>query len=211
MKCAMESLELRTLLSAASVSSAPAELTAGAQITDQQKQQLMLQMVDNHCGPLAPEYVLAEIRQEGGAGAFYADGALYDSFYMASEAPWAQPDDNGDGIMQVTAASGDHEKSGTYTDDQTGYDHAINDGCTYLIATFEQYGNLWQTALHYNTGPSSLYVYLGLGGGDPQYLAHIASDLQTFVPSIYALSDSALVTQLNAAQQIVNSFLNNTS
>jgi hypothetical protein len=207
--CVMETLEMRTLLTVASAVSAPAELISAAQITDQQKQQLMLQMVDTYCGPLAPEYVLAEIRQEGGAGAFYADGALYDSFYMASQAPWAQPDDNTDGIMQVTPASGDYEKSGTYTDDQPGYEHAIDDGCTYLIATFDQYGTLWQTALHYNTGPSSLYVYLGLGGGDPQYLAHIASDLQSFVPSIYALSDTALVTQLNAAQQIVNSFLNN--
>jgi len=207
--CVIEAMEQRILLSAVSAGSGSPAVSPAATITDAQKQQLMLQMVDTYCGPLAPEYVLAEIRQEGGAGAFYDDGALYDSFYMASEAPWAQPDDNTDGIMQVTPASGDYQKSGTYTDDQPGYEHAIDDGCTYLIATFDSYGTLWQTCLHYNTGPSSLYVYLGLGGGDEQYLAHVASDLQTFVPSIYALSDAPLVAQLNAAQQIVDSYLDN--
>ena len=61
--------------------------------------------------------------------------------------------------MQVTRASGYHPRSGTYTNDQMGYDHAINDGTDYLKALYNQYGTLWQSALHYNTGPNSLYIY----------------------------------------------------
>ena len=76
--------------------------------------------------------------------------------------------------MQVTSASGYHQRSGAYTNDQTGYDHAINDGTDYLKGLYSQYGTLWQAALHYNTGPNSLYIYKN-GMGDPQYLSHVAS------------------------------------
>ena len=116
-----------------------------AGITDQQKENAILAMVNDHRGALPAEFVLAEIFQEGGQGAFYVDGSNYNSFYNASDAPWAQPT-NGDGIMQVTSASGYHQLSGTYTNDQTGYDHAISDGCAYLDANFSQYGTVWQTA-----------------------------------------------------------------
>ena len=143
-------------------------------LTDQQKQQTMLTMVNNHRGALVPEFVLAEIFQEGGQGASYVNGYLYNSFYRQSDAPWAQPSNNSDGIMQVTSASGFHNH--TYTNDQTGYDYAITDGCGYLLANYNTYGTTWQSALHYNTGPSSLYIYKGLNAGNRQYLAGISSN-----------------------------------
>ncbi len=186
-------------------------ITSSQSITNAQKQSTMLTIVNTYRGNLPAELVLAEIFQEGGLGAFYVDGYDYNSFYSVAGAPWAQPDNNTDGIMQVTSSSGHHQASGAYTDDQVGYEHAIDDGSTYLNAIYDQYGTPWQGVLHYNTGPSSLYIYLGLSEGTRNYLGDVASDLQNLVPPMFALSNSTLVNELNQAQTIVNSYLNNSN
>jgi len=179
-----------------------------ATINDQQKQQEILNMVNIHRSILPAELILAIVRQEGGKGAFYVEGWKYNSFYRQSDAPWAQPT-NGDGIMQVTAASGYHEQSGPYTHDRNGYDHAINDGCDYLLENYNAYGSYVQTTLHYNTGPNSLYIYLGKNWGDRDYLSHIADHLSNFVSSTYSLQNPDLVNALNRGQNIVNDYLYN--
>ena len=183
------------------------QIVVQGSITDQQKQNDMLTIVNNHQGALPAEFVLAEIFQEGGRGAFYVDGYDYNSFYSSADGPWAQPS-NGDGIMQNAVAY--HEASGSYTNDQTGYDHSIDDGCHYLKDNYTTYGTLWQAALHYNTGPNSLYIYKN-DMGDTQYLNHVASALQSFVPPMFGLSNADLVSKLQAAQQIVSSYLNNSN
>ena len=183
-------------------------IATGATLTDAQKQSLMLTMVNNHRGSVQSDVVLAEITQEGGQGAFYVNGSTKNSFYSASIQPWCQPTNNSDGIMQVTSASG-FDKHKPYANTQQGYDDAINDGTAYLSANYTTYGTLWQTSLHYNTGPNSLYIYEN-SMGDKNYLAHIASDLSV-VQSLYGIKDPALVSKFNAAQTIVNSFLNNSS
>jgi VCBS repeat-containing protein len=177
-------------------------------ITDQQKQQEILKMVNSHRGSLPPELVLAIIRQEGGEGAFHINGWNYNPFYKESDGSWAQPI-NGDGIMQVTVASGYHERSGPYTHDRDGYDHAIKDGCDYLLELYNTYGSYAQAVLHYNTGPNTLYIYLGKNLGDRNYLSHIATHLSDFVPSIYGLRNQNLVDALNRAQKILNDYLYN--
>ena len=181
-----------------------------AGITDQQKENAILAMVNDHRGALPRRICSGGNIPRRRPGAFYVDGSNYNSFYNASDAPWAQPT-NGDGIMQVTSASGYHQLSGTYTNDQTGYDHAISDGCAYLDANFSQYGTVWQTALHYNTGPNSLYIYLGRNEGTRNYLSDVASDLQSLVPPMFSISNASLVSELNEAQTILNGYLNNSN
>ena len=179
--------------------------TAAVSITDQQKQNAILGLVNSHRGTLPTEFVLAEIFQEGGQGAFHVNGSNYNSFYNASDGPWAQPT-NGDGIMQNAVAY--HQPP--YTNDQAGYDHSIDNGTQYLKDNYAAYGTIWQASLHYNTGPSSLYIYKN-GMGDPSYLNHVGSNLQTLVLSMFSLSNADLVSNLLAAQQIVNQYLNNPS
>ena len=58
-------------------------------ITDQEKQQEILNMVNSHRGSLPPELVLAIIRQEGGEGEQKGAGGSYNSFYRESDGPWA--------------------------------------------------------------------------------------------------------------------------
>jgi hypothetical protein len=179
-----------------------------ASLTDQQKQQEILTMVNSHRGSLPAELVLAVIRQEGGEGAFHVDGWNYDTFYRESDGPWAQPT-NGDGIMQVSATGNPyyHEKSGPYTHDCTGYDHAINDGCDYLLELYSTYATQVQSTLHYNTGPKSLYIYLGMNQGDRDYLSKVAEHLSNFVPNTYALQNQNIVNVLNQGQNILNKYL----
>jgi len=177
-------------------------------ITDEEKQQDILNMVNNHRGVLSPGLVLGVIRTEAGVGAFHVDGWNYNSFYREADGSWAQPT-NGDGIMQVTSASGYHEKSGTYTNDQEGNDHAINDGCNYLLNIYYSYGSCVQTVLHYNTGPSSLYIYLGLNWGCRTYLSNVAKQLTSFVPDTYGLQNPSLANTLNKGQGILNKYLYN--
>jgi len=186
------------------------ELFHGAQLSDQQKQQNILNMVNTYRGALPPELVLAVMRQEGGEGAFHVDGWNYNSFYRMADGAWAQPT-NGDGVMQVTVASGHHENRGPYTHDESGYRHAIGDGCDYLNEVYNAaYGGSFLNAtLHYNTGPNSLYIYLGLGAGDPNYLGNVAGHLRAFVPNTFGLRNDALATQLENGQAILNSYLNN--
>jgi len=195
-------------------------VTAQATITDQQKQQYLLTMVNNHRGMLPPELVLGVIRTEGGAGAFHVDGWNYNSFYRQIDGQWAQPT-NGDGIMQVSAIGNPvyHERSGSYTNDQAGYDHAINDGSDYLLNLYYSYGSYVQTVLHYNTGPSSLWIYMGDkwpydgiytdydAWGDKLYLSHVAEQLTNFVPNIYGLQNPNLVNILNKGHSILNTYL----
>lgn len=45
------------------------------------KQSIISETVDELCGAMPPELVLAIIGQEGGAGAFYCGGWRYNSFY----------------------------------------------------------------------------------------------------------------------------------
>ena len=182
--------------------------TTNQSVTDHQKQQEILNMVNSHRGSIPAELVLAIIRQEGGEGAFHVDGWNYNSFYKESDGPWAQPT-NGDGIMQVTLASGYHEKSGPYTHDRNGYDHAINDGCDYLLELYNSYGSRVQITLHYNTGPNSLYIYLGKNQGDWNYLSHVAEHLSNFVPNTYGLQNPNLVSALNQGQNILSDYLYN--
>ena len=182
--------------------------TTTTSITDQQKQQEILNMVNNHRDTIPVELVLAIIRQEGGGGAFYVEGWRFNAFYREEDGLWAQPT-NGDGIMQVTAASGYHERSGLYTHDRDGYDHAINDGCDYLLEHYNTYGSYVQATLHYNTGPNSLYIYLGKNWGDRNYLSHVAGHLRNFVPNTYGLQNQNLVNALNQGQNILNDYLYN--
>jgi len=173
------------------------------ELTDQQKQQEILDMVNSHRNALPSELVLAIIRLEGGEGAFHVDGQVYNSFYRQSDVPWAQPK-NGDGIMQVTAASGYHK---TFTHDRAGYDLAISSGCNYISEHYNAYGTYVQTALHYNTGPNSLYIYLGKNQGDRNYLSHVAGYLSNFISNIYGLEDQNLADSLNRGQKILNDYL----
>ena len=180
--------------------------STGGQLTDSQKQQIMLRLVDQYHADLPAEAILAVIFQEGGEGAFYANGYLHDSWDSATDAPWSQPN-NGDGIMQVTSASGYHERSGTYSHTQLGYDHAIHDGCDFLELQFNNFGTTWEAVLHYNSGAGTLYTYKS-GMGDPNYLGHVADYLGSLVPPMFGISNPTLVQKLNAAQQIVNSYVN---
>ena len=174
-------------------------------LTNQQKQQEILDIVNSHRGTLPSELVLAIIRLEGGEGAFHVDGWDYNSFYGKSDAPWAQPT-NGDGIMQVTAASGYHK---TFTNDQAGYNLAISSGCSYLSELHNTYGTYAQTVLHYNTGPNSLYIYLGKNQGDRDYLSHVSGYLSDFIHNTYGFQNQNLAESLNQGQKILNDYLYN--
>lgn len=180
-----------------------------ATLTDAQKQQQILNMVNNHRGTTLPaEMVLSEIMLEGGQGAFYVNGASKNSFYSSSIQPWCQPQTNTDGIMQVTSASG-YAAHAPYSNTMSSYDDSITDGTADLKAGYSSYGTLWQASLHYNTGPNSLYIYEN-GMGDKTYLSDIAARLST-VATLYGIQDPALISKYNAGQAIVNSFLNNGS
>jgi hypothetical protein len=181
---------------------------AVTELTDRQKEDAMLAMVNSYRGALPAELVLAVIFQEGGQGAFYVNGYLKNSFYRQVDAPWAQPSNNTDGIMQVTAASGYHERSGAYTNDQPGYDHAIHDGSDFLLNQYAHYGTFWETVLHYNSGGRTLYTYKGRNAGDRQYLSHVAGHVRNDVPPMFAITNTWLADKLDAAQQVVNGYLN---
>lgn len=99
----------------------------GNPITDSEKQQLVLNMVNAHRndgGTAWPaEVILAMICQEGGEGAFHTSGDYY-SYNNYMYGPWTEPDNTwqsrknigydffSDGIMQVTPASGYAGQSG---------------------------------------------------------------------------------------------------
>lgn len=176
-------------------------------ITDKQKQQEIFNLVNIHKGELPAELVLAIICQEGGKGSFYTDGSKYNTFYEENHGPWAQPT-NGDGIMQVTPASG-YDKSKPYTEDNLGYDYAINDGCAYLNDLYEKSNSPVYATLHYNSGPNTLYIYLGKQQGDPNYLSKVADDLDGFVSNTYSIKNQNLVDSLNKGQAILNLYLYN--
>jgi hypothetical protein len=174
-------------------------------LTDVEKQEKILQMTEELCGELPPELVIAVIRQEDGAGAFYCDGWRHNSFYSRDGGPWAQPS-NGDGIMQVTAARGWHEVSGAYEGSESGYRNAISDGCGYLKELYRVYDSEILAAMHYNSGPNTLYIYLN-GMGDIRYLSKLAGHLVQFVPEIYGMENDAMAERLYEAQEILDSYL----
>ncbi len=180
----------------------------GADITDQEKQQAILTMVNNHRNIIPSELVLSIIRQESGAGAFHTDGWNYNPFYREIDGPWAQPT-NDDGIMQVTPDSGYHEMSGPYTHTPEGYDHVITDGCGYFQERYNVNGSLVQSTLQYNTGPDSLHLYLGLNAADRDYLSNIATQMTSFVPATYNFQNPILANMLDEGQIIVNNYLYN--
>ena len=172
-------------------------------ITNKQKQEEILTMVNNHRGSIPPELVLAIIRQEGGGGAFYVNSWEKDNNYEDHGA-WSQPK-NGDGIMQVTSGSGHHH---AYAHTREGYDLSIKDGCDYLLENYNTYDTYVQAVLHYNAGPNSLYTYLDKNEGDREYLSHVAMQLTNFVPNIYSVQNQNLVSALNRGQNILNDYLN---
>ncbi len=180
-------------------------------VTDAEKQERLLGMVNAHSGTIPTELVLAILRQEGGVGAFYVDSAAKSpDLYEEGFGPWSQPTrTNRDGVMQVSAEGnpGYHEKSGPYTHDAEGYDHAIHDGCDYLIELFNAYGTYVQAVLHYNSGPHTLYTYLGRQAGDRNYLSQVANHLMDFVPGIYGLRNEALGGELRDAQGVLDKYL----
>jgi hypothetical protein len=174
-------------------------------VTDTEKQGSILDMAEEACGDLPAELVVAIMRQEGGKGAFYCDGWRYNSFYLAENAPWAQPE-NGDGVMQVTEASGWHETSGPYEHSEVGYRNSIEDGCGYLNELYGRYQCVTLTALHYNSGPNTLYIYMN-GMGDRDYLSKVGNHMQTFVPSLYGIENETLVEKLYEAQNVLDGYL----
>ncbi len=174
-------------------------------LTDMEKQSRILGMADELCGAMPPELVLAIIRQEGGAGAFYCEGWRYNSFYSQEGSPWAQPL-NGDGIMQVTEASGWHERSGTYYENEQGYRNTIEDGCGYLNELYNSHDSIICAALHYNSGPNTLYIYMN-GMGDKTYMQKLADHLLNFVPEVYGIENRALAEGLYEAQRIVDGYI----
>jgi len=174
-------------------------------LTDIEKQEKILQMTEELCGELPPDLVIAVMRQEGGAGAFYCDGWRHNSFYSEETSPWAQPS-NGDGIMQVTEASGWHETCGLYEHSEAGYRNAISDGCGYLNELYGAYGSEILAAMHYNSGPNTLYIYLN-GMGDPGYLSKLADHLTQFLPEIYGMESTDLAERLYEAQNLLDSYL----
>jgi hypothetical protein len=111
--------------------------------------------------------------------------------------------------MQVSATGNPyyHERSGPYTHDWIGYDHAINDGCDYLLELYSTYATQVQSTIHYNTGPKSLYIYLGMNQGDRDYPSKVAEHLSSFVPNTYGLSNQNLVNALNQGQNILDKYL----
>ena len=178
-------------------------------VSNEIKQQEILNIVNEHRESLPTELVLAMISQEGGRGAFYIDGWNKNNFYSESDGSWAQPT-NGDGIMQVTAGSG--YKIGPYTHDRNGYDNAITDGTNYLLNNYDNsgtYGSYVYTVLHYNTGPDSLKIYLGRNQGDRKYLSNVATELSDFIPTIYGLQNQDIVDAFNQGQNILDDYLYN--
>ena len=148
-------------------------------ITDQQKENAMLVIVNNRRGTLPAEFVLA-----GGISkkAVRGHSMLRDittTHFTALPAVLGHSQ-----LMAMESCRSLRQRlpsgSGAYTNDQTGYDHAINDGTDYLKALYNQYGTLWQTALHYNTGPkqpvhlqeqyghSSIPEWRGFGNSEPR-------------------------------------------
>ena len=186
----------------------PTETASIETVTDVQKQSEILNLVNNQRGALPAELLLAIIRQEGGEGAFHVDGWRYNSFYSQSDGPWAQPT-NGDGVMQVTVASGYHQRSGPYTSDAEGYNHAIEDGASYLKEFDDIYGSLVQATLHYNSGPQTLYIYLGRNQGDRNYLSRVAIHLDDSVSNAFGLMDAELVEMLYRGHTILTDYLEN--
>lgn len=197
---------LKATNEAGSSTSDPQYITVS--ISDTEKQSKILNMANSYRREIPVELTLSIIRQEGGEGAFYIDSWAHNpSDYKKNHGPWAQPK-NGDGVMQVTSASGydDHKP---YTETEKGYDGAINDGCTYLNSFYSTSNSLVYATLHYNTGPNSLYIYKGINAGDPQYLSHVATNLNGFVPKIYSIKNPKLVSSLKNGQDILNKYLKN--
>lgn len=187
----------------------PVQAGSSTSVTDSQKQSEILNMANKYRGDVPVELVLATIRQEGGKGAFYTNSWTYNhNLYKKYHAPWAQPK-NGDGIMQVTSASGE-DKHKPYTEDENGYDGAIKDGCTYFNDQYKAsgYSSLVYATLHYNTGPNSLYIYCN-NMGDKKYLSHVADNLNGFVPNVYSIKNENLVNSLNKGQTILDYYLKN--
>ena len=176
-------------------------------VTDAEKQEQMLRMVNAHRGSLPAELVLAVLFQEGGQGAFYADGAgVSPGIYQGGVGPWEQPFGSEDGVMQVQPASRASGLQDPYPGTQAGYDLAIADGCAYLNTQLSRYGTLWESVLHYNTGRGTLFIYKN-GRGDPHYLHHVASNLRTLVPPMFGLDNARLADQLEGAQALVDKYV----
>ena len=174
-------------------------------LSDKEKQTQIKNIVDKYREEVPLELILSLIRQEGGEGAFRVNGWQYNPFYSKNNAPWAQPN-NGDGIMQVTPQNDYHEESGQYTHTKNGYEYAIHDGCDNLLYNYRYFKTLAPAVLHYNTGPNSLYIYLGKSWGDRNYLSKVASCFG-FIETTYGVSNPSLVAQLNQGQSILNQYL----
>ena len=205
-------------------------------ITDTEKQQLILNMVNNHRDDEGNEWptevILAMIFREGGAGAFHTSGSYY-AYNNYIYGAWTEPDNTrlypgqgyvffSDGIIQVTPDSGfagrsgygyqdpyfhDGDKFGGYKNNQEGYEAGIDDGIAYLDNNYATYQGHINAIIHYNTGPRTIWIYKNRRG-DPQYLDHIANQLSAAVPDMYGLSNPVWVDALRRGQQIVDKMLN---
>jgi len=129
---------------------------------------------------------------------------------------WDNEVANGDGIMQVTIASGYHEKSGEYVNTRAGIEANINDAMGVLKERLnavragwrDSYGNIFdsllyseyiQSALQYNGGPDPVGTYKR-GEGAPNYLARVANGLENIVPPTFGYSNPGLVSELREGQ-----------
>ena len=146
---------------------------------------------------------------------------------------WDNEVANGDGIMQVTPASGHHEEHGVYVNTRTGIEANIQDGIAVLNGyrmmihsetennRYGDYGNAFddfanveiiRITLHYNGGTNPIHLY----AGDPQrnmppmgtqdYLGRVASRLKSTVPEVFGrqYANSILGEELQRAQVLVN-------
>jgi len=136
---------------------------------------------------------------------------------------WDNEVANGDGIMQVTIASGYHEKNGEYVNTRAGIEANIKDGVSVLTERLNavqvgfrgDYGNVFdnliysdliQATLQYNGGPFPIRTYKdGLGVRD--YLARVSGGLTNIVPTTFGYSNSALANELMQGQTQVDNLL----
>lgn len=160
---------------------------------------IVYQAALSYHGDLPVEFVLAIAAAESGADSGW-DNTV-----------------NGDGIMQVTVASGHHESHGEYTNTRTGIEANIQDGIDalndwrrqlangigdYEAGLFDDLTNasVIRTALHYNGGYSPITLYALKRGGVRDYLARVARQLENTVPSTFGVSNAGLVDELRKAQ-----------
>ncbi|MFW9973326.1 MAG: fibronectin type III domain-containing protein [Candidatus Odinarchaeota archaeon] len=183
------------------------------------------------------EVILGLIAIEGTQCAFVSYGPEHCTDYNWEKyGEYAEPDNTNlypgkeffsDGIMQVTPSStyngysgygyidaSENTRIGGYINKEIGYEAGIDDGIAYLDHLYDQpNGRGYLNAiLHYNSGPDTIYTYMGknpVGPGNKEYLEDLAITLDTFIPQIYGESfrNQAWIDALRVGQEIVNEML----